>query len=193
MGERQDIPLPSGPFEVTVVLAGVTHPGNLGAICRTMLNYGFDDLRLVNPRCSPDDVDTRSRAKHAGRLLDELQVFDDINAATNDCSVVIGTSGKRETGEKVLMLVNIEAQFSLEEILHYIGNSVCTKKDFECNLHVCGGKGRDIRAQFNLKNSFDFDIVCIDKEQGTQYVTLTMKELEHLTNKLRNILNLYYV
>lgn len=102
MGERQDIPLPSGPFEVTVVLAGVTHPGNLGAICRTMLNYGFDDLRLVNPRCSPDDVDTRSRAKHAGRVLDELQVFDDINAATNDCSVVIGTSGKRETGEKTL-------------------------------------------------------------------------------------------
>ena len=102
MGERLDIPLPSGPFEVAVVLVGVTHPGNLGAICRTMLNYGFDDLRLVNPRCSPDDVDTRSRAKHAGRLLDELQVFDDINAATNDCSVVIGTSGKRETGEKTL-------------------------------------------------------------------------------------------
>ena len=91
------------------------------------------------------------------------------------------------------MLTNIEAKILFEDVLHYIWNSLCDKKDFECNLHVCGGKGRDIRAQFSLKNSFDFDIVCIDKEQGTQYVTLTMKELEHLTNKLRTILNLYYV
>ena len=27
-----------------------------------MLNYGFDDLRLVNPKCSPDDGETRARA-----------------------------------------------------------------------------------------------------------------------------------
>ena len=51
MGERQDLPLPVGSFDAAIVLVGVTHPGNLGAICRTMLNYGFDDLRLVNPKC----------------------------------------------------------------------------------------------------------------------------------------------
>ena len=96
---------------------------------------------------------------------------------------------KQDTRETVLMLAKIEAK--IEEVQHYIWNSVCDKKDFECNLHVCVGKGSEICAQFNLKNSFD--IVCIDKEQGTQYVTLTMKELEHLTNKLRTILNLYYV
>ena len=102
MGERQDIPLPSGAFELTVVLVGVSHPGNLGAICRSMLNYGFDNLRLVSPQCSPDDGDTRARAKHAARLLDELTVHDTINEATSDCSVVVGTSGKREVGEKTL-------------------------------------------------------------------------------------------
>ena len=41
MGERQDIPLPSGAFELTVVLVGVSHPGNLGAICRSMLNLSL--------------------------------------------------------------------------------------------------------------------------------------------------------
>ena len=35
-----------------------------------MLNYGFDKLRLVNPRCSPDDEEARKRAKHAGSILD---------------------------------------------------------------------------------------------------------------------------
>lgn len=102
MGERQDLPLPQGRFDVAVVLVGVTHPGNLGAICRTMLNYGFDDLRLVKPKCSPEDGETRARAKHATRLLDELSVHQSIAAATEDCSVVVGTSGKREVGEKTL-------------------------------------------------------------------------------------------
>ena len=63
MGERQDIPLPTGEFEVVVVLVGVTHPGNLGAICRCMLNYGFDDLRLVQPKCAVEDGETKARAK----------------------------------------------------------------------------------------------------------------------------------
>jgi len=49
MGDRQFIPLPSSNYELIVVLIGTTHPGNLGAICRSMLNYGFDKLRLVNP------------------------------------------------------------------------------------------------------------------------------------------------
>ena len=102
LGERQDIPLPRGPFDVAVILVGVTHPGNLGAICRTMLNFGFEDLRLVNPKCSPQDGETRARAKHASRLLDEVKVFADIPAASTDCSSIIGTSGKREVGEKTL-------------------------------------------------------------------------------------------
>lgn len=102
MGERQDLPLPRGPFDVAVILVGVAHPGNLGAICRTMLNFGFDELRLVNPKCSPNDGETRARAKHASRLLDDVKVFDDIPAAAIDCSTVIGTSGKREVGEKTL-------------------------------------------------------------------------------------------
>ena len=102
MGERQNLPLPQGRFAVAVVLVGVTHPGNLGAICRTMLNYGFDDLRLVKPKCSPEDGETRARAKHASRLLDELSVHQSIADATKDCSVVVGTSGKREIGGKTL-------------------------------------------------------------------------------------------
>ena len=65
MGIRSDVPLPTDPYRLTVVLVGVTHPGNLGAVCRSMLNHGFDQLRLVDPRCGPDDDEARNRAKHA--------------------------------------------------------------------------------------------------------------------------------
>jgi TrmH family RNA methyltransferase len=65
-----------------------------------MLNYGFDSLRLVSPTCSPDDIEARNRAKHAGRILDKCEVFESLEQATADCSLTIGTSGKREIGAK---------------------------------------------------------------------------------------------
>jgi len=100
MGDRKDIPLPCGNYELVLVCIGISHPGNLGAICRTMLNYGFDKLRLVNPRCKVDDEEARNRAKHAGRILDDAKIYDRFDQSIDDCSLVVGTSGKREVGNK---------------------------------------------------------------------------------------------
>lgn len=100
MGDRQGLPLPQRTYDLHIILVGASHPGNLGAICRSMLNYGFASLRLVNPVCSPDDIEARNRAKHAGRILDSCQVFDSLEDATSDCSLTVGTSGKREIGTK---------------------------------------------------------------------------------------------
>lgn len=100
MGDRQRIPLPHRPYTLHIVLVGATHPGNLGAVCRTMLNYGFTSLRLVSPKCAPDDIEARNRAKHAGRVLDDCTVYETLEEATSDCSLLVGTSGKREIGVK---------------------------------------------------------------------------------------------
>ena len=102
MGERADIPLPLSHYDLTVVLVGVSHPGNLGAVCRSMLNYGFDQLVLVNPKCSLDDGEAFARAKHARRVLDGAKIFDSFSQATDQFSLVMGTSGKREIGDKTL-------------------------------------------------------------------------------------------
>ena len=102
MGDRLPLDLPEGKVEFVIVLVGVSHPGNLGAICRTMLNYGYADLRLVNPKCSVDDDETRARAKHAQRILDEVNVYTSLGEAVTDCRAVVGTSGKREVGDKTL-------------------------------------------------------------------------------------------
>ena len=102
MGDRQNIPLPKSNYELEIVLVGINHPGNLGAICRTMLNHGFDNLILVNPNCSPDDEEARNRAKHSGRILDDVKVHNTLESAVSESSLVIGTSGKREIGSKIL-------------------------------------------------------------------------------------------
>lgn len=100
MGDRRNIPMPNSPFELIIICVNTSHPGNLGAICRTMLNYGFDRLRLVNPECSPNDAEARNRAKHAGSILDSVEIFDNFDESIEDCSLVVGTSGKREVGSK---------------------------------------------------------------------------------------------
>mgnify|MGYP001185670119 FL=1 len=102
MGDRQNIPLPESSYELEIVLVGINHPGNLGAICRTMLNHGFNKLILVNPNCSPDDEEARNRAKHSGRILDDVKVYNALESAVSESSLVIGTSGKREVGSKIL-------------------------------------------------------------------------------------------
>ena len=100
MGDRKSLPLPTSSYELVVVCIDTEHPGNLGAICRTMLNYGYEQLRLVNPLCTPDDDEARNRAKHAGRILDSVQIYQTLEDCVSDCSLVIGTSGKREVGSK---------------------------------------------------------------------------------------------
>ena len=100
MGDRRSLPLPSSKYELVIICVNTNHPGNLGAICRTMLNYGFADLRLVNPDCSPNDIEARNRAKHAGSILDDVKIFDNLLDSVSDCSLVVGTSGKREVGSK---------------------------------------------------------------------------------------------
>jgi len=100
MGERSDLPLPTSAYTLHVVMIGTQHPGNLGAVCRSLLNHGFDSLRLVLPVCHPDDIEARNRAKHAGKILDSCQIYESFEDAVEDCSLVVGTSGKREIGDK---------------------------------------------------------------------------------------------
>ncbi|MGY8755220.1 MAG: RNA methyltransferase [Candidatus Poseidoniales archaeon] len=102
MGDRIDVDLPSSPYDLQIILVGIKHPGNLGAVCRAMLNHGFTNLRLVEPKCQTDDQEARNRAKHAGMILDNAQIFESIDDCIADCSLVVGTSGKREVGSKVL-------------------------------------------------------------------------------------------
>ena len=102
MGDRQKIGLPKSSYELVIILIGTSHPGNLGAICRSMLNYGYDQLRLVNPNCDVDDIEARNRAKHAGSILDNCQTYSSLEESVMDCSLVVGTSGKREVGNKTV-------------------------------------------------------------------------------------------
>ena len=99
MGGREPILLPDHTDRVSIVLVNPHHDGNIGAVARTMLNFGFTDLRIVG-HSGEWSQDVRNRAKHAQNVIDDIGVFETLSDAISDSSLVIGTSGKREIGDR---------------------------------------------------------------------------------------------
>ena len=84
-----------------VVLVRTRNPLNLGAAARAMSNFGFFQLRVVQPY-EPTFREARS-AVGAASLLKTAQNYESLAAAVGDCSLVVGTTaiGKRKLEQPV--------------------------------------------------------------------------------------------
>ena len=102
MGDHRPESLPAFNEDVCVVLVNPQTDGNIGAIARSMLNFGFTDLRVVG-RSGVWSEEARNRAKNAQSVLDSAQFHETLQDAVANCSIVVGTSGKREDGDKTAM------------------------------------------------------------------------------------------
>ena len=79
--------------ELTFVLVGTTHSGNIGAAARAMKNMGFSELRLVD--CCPHlTKDALARSSGADGILKAAVRYDTLDEAVADCTSVIGTSAR---------------------------------------------------------------------------------------------------
>jgi cysteine desulfurase len=81
---------------VAVVLVDTSHPGNIGAVARAMKNMGLYSLRLVRPQRFPD-AEATARASGADDLLAQARVFDRLDDAIGDATLVLGASGRQRS------------------------------------------------------------------------------------------------
>ncbi len=81
---------------IRIVLIGTTHPGNIGAVARSMKCMGLADLALVAPKIFPHSEAT-ARASGADDLLERARVSDALPPALEGCRLVIGTSARRRS------------------------------------------------------------------------------------------------
>ena len=102
MGDYAEVSFPAFATNVCIVLVAPEHDGNIGAVARSMMNFGITDLRIVG-RTIEWSEETRKRAKNAQYVLVNARCFETLQDATFDCSLVVGTSGKREHGDKTAM------------------------------------------------------------------------------------------
>lgn len=77
---------------LTIILVEPQGPLNVGSTCRTMMNFGFSDLRLVNPCHDYKGKDARKMALSAQHMLTEAPCFETLEAALSDCHLAFGTT-----------------------------------------------------------------------------------------------------
>lgn len=65
---------------------------NIGSVCRVMMNFGYVDLRLVNPRADHLSREARDMAVKAGKLLPRAGLFSSLAEALADCHLSFGTT-----------------------------------------------------------------------------------------------------
>lgn len=65
---------------------------NIGAVARAMKNFGFTDLRLVQPRDGWPNPDAGPSAAGADDVVAAARVYDSVADAIADCTLTIGTA-----------------------------------------------------------------------------------------------------
>lgn len=130
---------------VSVVLVRTRNPLNIGAAARAMVNFGFHDLRVVEP-FQPSWHEARS-AVGAASVLASAREFRTLADAIADCSLALGTAAisRRQPSRAVVPLPNLgrelAARFSAGRLAIVFGSekSGLSNDDFSlCNalLHI---------------------------------------------------------
>lgn len=77
---------------VSVILARPENPENIGLVARAMKNTGFRDLRITNVRRL--GVKAYKTAVHAGDILENVRLFQNLDAAVADLHVIFAATAK---------------------------------------------------------------------------------------------------
>jgi TrmH family RNA methyltransferase len=83
-------------MQVKLIILEPKYQVNLGYIARTAMNFGVEKLYIVGPRAKLSGEKARMYAKHAYPLLKNAKVYKNLEEATKDCGILVGTTGIRQ-------------------------------------------------------------------------------------------------
>ena len=90
---------------IVIILDHPDEPRNIGAACRAMANNDIKELRIVGRREDYDVEKVHTLAIHAAYIFDKASFYDDINAASADCTLSAGTTRRRGKNRKGKLLL----------------------------------------------------------------------------------------
>lgn len=93
----QEVVLRPGP---AVILCEPQLGENIGTAARAMANFGLWDLRIVNPRDGWPNERAVAAASRADHVIEQVRVFDTLEAAISDLSLVLATTARRRDIQK---------------------------------------------------------------------------------------------
>lgn len=87
--------------------------GNIGSVARAMKNFGFENLRLVDPPQNYKEGEAKFMAVGAYDLLERSQVYENLGDALKDINIAIGTSSGRQREHPPAAIDQILSRVSL--------------------------------------------------------------------------------
>jgi TrmH family RNA methyltransferase len=79
---------------IRFVLAGITHPGNIGAVARVMKNMGLSNLNLISSTYYGPDSDAHAMASGAYEIVEHARASETLEHALEGCVMAVGSSAR---------------------------------------------------------------------------------------------------
>lgn len=118
------------PTNAAIILVSPQMGENIGAVARVMGNFGFRDLRLVNPRDDWPNPKAVAVASNASEIVDNALLYDNLTDALEGCDLVFACSArmrniniKNETVKEHVK--NLATDFAGEKIAILFGSERC--------------------------------------------------------------------
>jgi tRNA/rRNA methyltransferase len=89
---------------------------NIGAAARAMGNFGLKQLRLVKPRQGWPNPKATVMAAGADAVLESAQLFDTVEAAIADCTLVLATTARAHDQAKPVVSADEAARLMAEDV-----------------------------------------------------------------------------
>jgi TrmH family RNA methyltransferase len=104
---------------IRVVLVEPMIGGNIGAVCRAINNNGITDLAIVKPRPDTNWHEAEKLACNARPQLAARKIFDTLEEAIGDCTLVAGTSARTGFYRDTAMTPSEFAPIALKSAAHH--------------------------------------------------------------------------
>lgn len=83
-----------------MILVSPKGAGNVGGVARLMGNFGFNDLRIVDPRCNLQSVECKQMSMQAYSIIQEAKIFQTLVEAQADLHQSVALSAKESEVER---------------------------------------------------------------------------------------------
>jgi len=94
---------------------------NIGACARSMKNFGFQKLQIVNPKINFPNHKAKATSVGAFDIINKAKVFNEVENAIKPYDLIISLSARRrDINKKHITLQDLEEIFDLEDIFKLV-------------------------------------------------------------------------
>ncbi len=186
---------------VSLILVEPSTQGNIGAVARSMKNFGFSKLVLVSPKCELGE-EARKRAKNAQEILKSIKIKRSLSESIKGFGLVIGTTsrtGKDYNMPRSPLLIEAAAKKIVESnartavLLGSENQGLSTEVLKKCDYTITIPSASKYRA-LNLSHAATIILYELSKAKNSalimeQHKHASPREKEEVLKQLRRLIN----